>query len=289
MPSFRCPVCQQRLSATDKQWRCANNHSFDVAKEGYLNLLLANKKKTRDPGDNAEMMQHRRRFLESGAYQFLPARMSELLGKFSDQTDAGEALDLGSGEGYYTAQLQKRLTGWQWHGLDISKPGVRMAAKRYPNLMFSVASSHDLPLEKKSQRVVTQVFAPANIDEVCRVLVPGGVYITVNPGPEHLWELKQHLYDTPHRHKTEVLEDGRLEMVAEEVVSQTLSLSDQKHMLDLFVMTPYYWNVGYQRQQQLQVLEQLETTASFHIAVYRRKPDSPGRYWEVAENSSSTG
>lgn len=289
MVSYCCPVCQQALHPNDRQWRCPQGHSFDQAKEGYLNLLLTNQKKTRDPGDNAEMMNHRRLFLELGLYRFMPERIIVLILEHASETQSKEALDLGSGEGYYTNLLQSGLPNLRWHGVDISKPGVRMAAKKYRDTSYAVASSYELPLQKRSQSIVTQVFAPSSLDEVCRVLETGGLYVAVNSGPEHLWGLKQRLYDTPRQHETATISDDRLTLVSEEVLTNEVVLSDSEQMHNLFVMTPFYWNVGQERQKELEELQRLETSLSFHIAVYRREKDAPTRYWEVKENSSSTG
>jgi len=66
-----CPNCKSALHRSDKVLICENGHSFDVAKEGYVNLLLANRKKSLNPGDNKIMMNAREAFLSIGFYDFL--------------------------------------------------------------------------------------------------------------------------------------------------------------------------------------------------------------------------
>jgi len=49
-------------------------HSFDIASQGYANLLPVQHKRSRDPGDSKEMVAARRRFLTAGFYSRLPLR-----------------------------------------------------------------------------------------------------------------------------------------------------------------------------------------------------------------------
>ncbi|MGV6859039.1 MAG: putative RNA methyltransferase [bacterium] len=293
MPSFhslRCPVCAASLAPSDnseKVYKCPANHSFDVAREGYLNLLLAHKKKTADPGDNARMLEARRRFLEAGHYRFLPEKLVQLLpqvlGEGNDDSALG-ALDVGCGEGYYTGVLQQGLPGLAWSGLDISRAGIRMAARRYRETPFVVGSSYQLPFESASQSVVLQVFAPSSADEVRRVLKPGGVFITVNPAPEHLLGLKKKLYASPKRHQSTRLDVEGLELLDEQELSQDITLDDSGELQDLFMMTPFYWTVGHQRQKELALINRLQTPLAFDVAVYRRKSRfNPGSLWGVKD------
>ncbi|MGB0987591.1 MAG: putative RNA methyltransferase, partial [Pseudoalteromonas spongiae] len=68
---YFCPMCQTPLADDTHRLICANNHSFDKAKEGYINLLPVQNKKSKDPGDNKEMVMARRAFLARGHYNFL--------------------------------------------------------------------------------------------------------------------------------------------------------------------------------------------------------------------------
>ena len=40
MVNLRCPVCAGALEKRAGASRCPKNHSFDIAKSGYVNLLL---------------------------------------------------------------------------------------------------------------------------------------------------------------------------------------------------------------------------------------------------------
>ncbi|WP_396424548.1 hypothetical protein LLNCDO702_07280 [Lactococcus lactis subsp. lactis] len=126
---INCPVCSHLLIKEQNTYKCENNHTFDLAKEGYLNLLL-NAKKT--SGDSKEMMAARRDFLAKGYYEKLSDRVNQRLKK-SHLTDQA-ILDIGCGEGYYLSRCQKEIApkASNFYGMDISKLGIRMAAKKNP-------------------------------------------------------------------------------------------------------------------------------------------------------------
>ena len=92
---FTCPVCKGGLVGKQTA-KCLQGHSFDVARQGHLNLLMSNAKGKRH-GDDSAMVQARSRFLDKGYYAPLRDKISEVLG--SGHT----VLDSGCGEGYYTA------------------------------------------------------------------------------------------------------------------------------------------------------------------------------------------
>lgn len=51
MNLLMCPVCREALSLTEKTWRCSGNHSYDMAKQGYVNLHVVQHKHSKNPGD----------------------------------------------------------------------------------------------------------------------------------------------------------------------------------------------------------------------------------------------
>ena len=93
-----CPLCEHPLERGAKTWRCLKGHSFDVAREGYVNLLPVQHKNSREPGDDLQMVTARREFLHAGHYQPLRDAMLEALAPLG----ARSLLDIGCGEGYYT-------------------------------------------------------------------------------------------------------------------------------------------------------------------------------------------
>ena len=143
---FSCPLCHARLTRSEKSYACPQGHQFDMAKEGYVNLLPVQHKRSRDPGDSAEMMQARRAFLDAWLSKRVRERVAQLLDHTLTQR-ASALLDIGCGEGYYTARFAEIAAGKgaQTTGLDVSKAAIRAAAKRYAGVMLCVASSHRLP------------------------------------------------------------------------------------------------------------------------------------------------
>jgi len=200
---WNCPICKQPLFAHQRNYQCENRHSFDQAKEGYVNLLLVNKKKSQDPGDSKAMLDSRRRFLQQGFYAPLAEALAQQINThFVDHAEPLRICDAGCGEGYYLGQLQQSLSqDCVLQGSDIAKPAMKMAAKQYPDIHFAVASSYDLPLADQSIDTLIRVFAPVADEEALRVLKPNGLYLWAYPAEYHLFGLRQLVYDDPKPHE----------------------------------------------------------------------------------------
>ena len=278
MLPITCPVCRCVLDQHAKAWSCANRHSFDVAREGYVNLLLAQQKNSPAPGDSAESLQARRAFLDAGHY----APLREALRSLARELGARRILDLGCGEGYYTSALidadRERDAGSaaEVAGLDIAKPAIQLAAKRYrglSGLTWLVGSGASLPFADQSLDLVTQLFTQLHASELRRVIAPTGHLVIVTPGPEHLWSLRAGLFETVQAHEPEKflgeLGDGftldhRLD------ISNELDL-DQQSLRSLLAMTPYVWKARPEKRAQLEASSGLRTTAHFTVLVVKRR------------------
>lgn len=268
--SFTCPLCHAPLLRTDTFYVCPQRHQFDIAKEGYVNLLPVQHKRSRDPGDSAEMMQARRAFLDAGHY--LPLRQT--LGELLDARLPAKAyalLDIGCGEGYYTHAFAEiaRQHGAETFGLDVSRAAVRAAAKRYPQAMFCVASSHRLPFDAQTLDAVVRIYAPCKGEELARVVKPEGWVITAAPGPRHLVELKGLIYDEVQLHapQSEKLEGFTLREQRSLGYRMTLSGSEAVALLQ---MTPFAWRAKPQVWETLQEMAQFSCEADFSIQCWQR-------------------
>lgn len=262
--SWRCPLCHTALERSDSRFCCPQGHQFDRAKEGYVNLLPVQHKRSRDPGDNAEMIQARRAFLDAGHYQPLRDAICARL-----QAIAPAALlDIGCGEGYYTHAFGEYAQ--EAFGLDVSKTAIRIAAKRYPNVQFCVASSQRLPFTDNSMDAVVRIYAPCNPEELARVVRPGGYTITATPGPRHLLELKGLIYDEVRLHAlhSETLPGFRL--VDSEALAYPMTLSG-KEADALLQMTPFAWRAIPDVRQQLAVQTQFECQTDFALHIWQRE------------------
>ena len=264
---FSCPVCTAPLTRQPGRYVCANGHSFDIAKEGYVNLLPANQMHSKAPGDDKEMTAARSRFLEGGWYSPLRDKLCQLITETCGPAPC--LLDAGCGEGWYTAELAKAVAarGGRAAGVDLSKPAVKKAAKRCKDAEFAVASVYHLPLADASVDVLVDCFSPLAAGEFRRVLRPEGRFLYVVPGAKHLWELKQVLYDAPYENeeKTETYPGFAHEEVVP--VETRMELRETQAILDLFRMTPYYWKTPKAGAERLAALEALTVTASFRIHV----------------------
>jgi len=268
-----CPVCTATLTQIGRCLSCANNHSFDLAKEGYTNLLLVNQKNSKAPGDSKLMLSARRDFLQAGYYQPLADKIIEMLRPYLLGSDS-YFLDCGCGEGYYSEQIYRALMP-NIRGIDIARDGVRLAAKRFKSLLladaanaqFAVASSFNLPLPEHQLDAILQVFAPVSESELRRVLKSDGVYCDVSPGPKHFTQLKQQIYREAREHEMPVLASG-FTLLSEERVSFEIELKHNIDLQNLLMMTPLYWKGSVTAKTRLMAMDSFTLSIDFVLRLY---------------------
>lgn len=270
--TYQCPLCHHSLTLHQRSYHCANHHQFDQAKEGYVNLMPVQHKRSKDPGDNKAMMQARRRFLDGAHYHPMRSAVSDLCSRYLVNTNH-QLLDIGCGEGYYTQYIASALLEQSpqanTYGLDISKTAIRFAAKRYPQVEFVVASSHRLPFADKSLNAIVRIYAPCKTEELQRVLDDNGVVITVTPAARHLYQLKALIYPQVQLHnETAEIIDG-FELKHQESLHYTMTLSGTE-AFDLLQMTPFAWRASDQLRHDLPLTPQFECEADFMIRVYQK-------------------
>ena len=264
-----CPVCSHLLIKEQNTYKCENNHTFDLAKEGYLNLLL-NAKKT--SGDSKEMMAARRDFLAKGYYEKLSDRVNQRLKK-SHLTDQA-ILDIGCGEGYYLSRFQKEIApkASNFYGMDISKLGIRMAAKKNPMIHWLVANFAKLPFKEKSVSTVLSMFAEYSVPEIDRILTDDGNIIIVRAANNHLIELKNIIYPEIHEKvKTSSIKTFPGFCVEQENFSYKVTIQSIEDLLSLLLMTPHYWKIKPEGIENLKKFEFLEVTISIEIDLLKRQ------------------
>ena len=233
-----CPNCALSLQLSATGATCVNGHSFDRGRGGYFNLHVGGRlTAATTPGDTPDALYARRRFLGAGHYAPIAAALASALGE-----PDGPVLDVGCGEGYYLSQLD--LT--DLYGLDVAKSAVQMAARLLPDAQFVVGSAYRLPVLDRSLAAVMSVFAPHPFEEFERVLRPGGRWVTVTPGPNHLQEMRPVLSGESERKAAERL--ARRAVEPEEAQSARrlefqMELSAEA-LRDLFYMTPIRWQAG---------------------------------------------
>jgi 23S rRNA (guanine745-N1)-methyltransferase len=269
---WSCPACSTLLLLENRHWRCSHGHSFDIAKEGYVNLLLANQKHSSEPGDNKLMINGRRRFLEQGYYAPMAQQIAKLLVTHSRLKNM-LLHDAGCGEGYYLQKVVESLRSngieVQGCGNDISKVAIQKASKQYSGLHFAVASSFNLPKASESIDAVMQIFAPASAEEIFRILKPDGFWLQVTPGPSHLLELKQSLYTEPALHEVSPQAPTGFIQRQQESLTLALELGDIQSRQNLLEMTPFYWTAKV--AEKLNIVDSLNrVTAEFIFTVMQK-------------------
>jgi 23S rRNA (guanine745-N1)-methyltransferase len=281
---FACPVCGEPLSEGARPIRCDNGHSYDRAREGYVNLLLANQRRSREPGYSKEMMDGRRRFFDSGYYEPLADGVARLVTSY---LPAGRSvvLDAGCGEGYYLRRLAQVLGAdasneVARYGLDLSKPGIRQAARRDPDGHYAVAGTFRMPVLDAVVDVLLTHFSPVSPADFHRVVAPEGIVLVGGPGEGHLYDFKKLIYDEPSRHEpSDTLHPAEgFEPVAEHRITYPLKVRGQGHVADLLLMTPYFWSAPAELRERLSYLDALDTEVDVVVQIYRRisiEPDSP--------------
>ena len=267
------PLCGGALSPQAGSLRCPAGHCFDVAREGYTYLLPVNRRHSKSPGDDKAMAAARSAFLYKGWYAPLRDALCKL--SVSLTGDAPAVLDTGCGEGYYTAGVYRALLeagkAPRMAGIDISKFILRYAARREKGVEFAVASSYRLPVADGSVNILLNCFSPLALEEFRRVLRPGGTFLYVVPAADHLWELKEVLYERPYpnEEKETPYEDFTYEAIVP--VDGRIRLENQADIHALFQMTPYYWKTPKEGAERLASLDTLDCRIAFRVHIFRKK------------------
>jgi len=261
-----CPVCGAQLNQQERTFLCPNRHSFDMARQGYVNLLTVQQKHSLAPGDTREQVLSRRQFLEAGYYAPIAETLILTAKKYGV---TGEILDIGCGEGYYSARLADAM-GLPLTGLDISKEAVRCAAAKYKNARWLCATAAHIPVPDGAAGLVTSLFALTLPEEFHRVLAPEGLYFQVLAAEDHLLGLKSIIYDQLHRKEKDTVPElpgfARLESIP---IRFDFSVEGEQ-IRNLFSMTPHVFRIGRAGADRLAQTEHLDDTASCVLNVFRR-------------------
>ena len=260
-----CPICGLKLDRIERGYRCEKNHSFDMARQGYVNLLPVQQKRSLHPGDTREQVLGRRAFLESGCY----APISDTLNQTAaDLGASGPILDVGCGEGYYSARLAAHLNA-ELTGLDISKEAVRCAAAKYKGPQWLCGTAAHLPVADGSAGIVTSLFALTMAEEFKRVLRPGGLFFQVLAAEDHLLGLKSIIYpELKFKEKDTVPEVPGFQLVKSVPIRFTFTVEGDQ-VQNLLGMTPHVFRITKEGAARLAATEKLTDTASAVLNVYK--------------------
>lgn len=258
-----CPICKEELSKQVKQLKCDNNHSFDIAKQGYTNLLVRQSSKIK--GDSKEMLQAREYIQNKGFYQELSDAIIDSISPYKKEA----LLDIGCGIGYYTSNIEKTYNN-QIIGIDIAKDALKIASRTNKEITYIVASNSELPVKDQSIDMVVNIFSPIYEEEAVRVLKNDGVIVVVSPNENHLIEMKEVIYDSiikkdEHRN---LLHHSSITLLESKDIEYIKTV--QKEELEkLFLMTPHYWTSSIKGKERLAQISSIDLTFDFNISIYK--------------------
>jgi 23S rRNA (guanine745-N1)-methyltransferase len=263
---LRCPHCAADLAVSERSVRCGAGHTFDIARQGYINLLPGDAR----PGtaDTTDMARARREFLESGWY-------APIAGQLADRAAGpGPVVDAGGGTGYYLSAVLDSAPGEVGLALDISKHAARIAARAHPRAMAAVVDLwRPLPVRTGSVGVLLNVFAPRNGPEFRRILRPDGRLVVVTPTERHLAELAPLGLLSVDRRKDERLRDtlgGDFELV--DTIARTMVLRLPHRAIEQVVaMSPSAHHIPAEllRKRVRELPEPYEVTAAVTVSTFR--------------------
>ena len=312
MSLFICPLCQSPLQPADHTWRCDGSlnpkqttHPFDVARQGYVNLLPVQQKKSKAPGDSQQSIEARKRFLNAGHYQplndLICQKMTALLmakkASLKQKNKPINWLDIGCGEGYYTqamaqtgmdmliaadiskpavvelARTSKALGRLWYQGAEEAKEDGTYAAAIYP----LVTSAAHLPLRAHSINGISSIFSPILPAAFNEALSDAGYLIIAKPDIGHLATMREALFDDVREHDSDKFLDELapyFQLLETHHVSSKLSLAAEA-LADLMTMTPYAYRARSEKRQTLlaEVAAQpFATEAKFVIYILQKMP-----------------
>jgi 23S rRNA (guanine745-N1)-methyltransferase len=294
-----CPVCSQALKRTEKQFCCENNHQFDVAKQGYVNLLQPQYKKSKQPGDSQEMVEARFRFLNEAYYEPLSDKLNQLIAKdlstkvLSNKEPGNNAyhiVDAGSGEGYYTQRLYDHLNDAKDAlgqpvspkpvtskpvipkviGFDISQRAVKASCRRSRSIQWMTATSSHIPVASHTQDAVLCLFSRIVPEEFSRILKKNGILYVASTGSSHLIELRNMLYQNVKQsayNPNSTLSERftPLDESFNENVHYKIEVNSRQAINDLLLMTPHYWRATESAKQVIQAMDTVSVTVDIRL------------------------
>lgn len=267
-----CPICRAPLMLHQRTYACQNRHSYDVSKDGHVNLHVVQHKNSHSAGDTAISVQARKRFLAQGFY----APLQDKIAQITKELSVNLVLDIGCGEGYYTAALAQHAK--QVIGLDIAKPAIITAAKTHKNqeigkrITWVVGTGAMLPVADDSVEMCTSFFSPLPKVQILNALKSGGYLLMATPAPRHLYAFRQRLFDAVRLHNP----DKFIQTLAPEFVlinrwqiDAPMTL-DNDSLSDLMDMTPYAYKATLTKKTALKAERKLDVMASFCVCLFQK-------------------
>ena len=278
--NLACPIDKLELLNKGNYYQCVNGHSFDIAKQGYVNLLPVQHKKSKNPGDSKAMVQARTRFLDAGFYLPISALLSEIIFQQLDINSDNCIFDAGCGEGYYLQQVIAAAldTNSKFHfsfiGMDISKPAVLTASKRNKQASWIVGTNSQPPFINDSVDLIFSVFGFHSFIGFKNILKPESKLILVEPGKKHLHELRDIIYTEPSSEKSVSASSDEKDyrLIDTKTLEFKIHLNNNPQILDLLSMTPHLFRANSEGKAIIENMDSLDLTADIIFKIYEYNP-----------------
>jgi len=277
--NLTCPLDGAPFGPFTPPLVCPNGHNFDVARQGYVHLLPVQNKKSREPGDSQAMIEARTRFLNAGIYAPISERLNAVALNNLTATDTFCAVDAGCGEGYYLDRFAAALSAdgrvatATLIGLDIAKPAVIAATRRNKAITWLVASNNNPALLPQSVDMVLCMFGFPIYDVFQRILKPDGRLILVDPGPDHLRQLREVIYPEVRISpppSTAKAEQAGFQLLDTQSLRYDTTELNRAQIADLLVMTPHLYRAPKAGKEAAARLERLTPTVDVVFRVFSR-------------------
>lgn len=277
--NLACPIDGKSLEHIDKQLVCENGHTYDIARQGYVNLLPVQYKRSKEPGDSKVMVSARTQFLDTGVYQPIAAVVNELvLEQIINDKDVC-IMDAGCGEGYYFNLLLNFLSddpreiNLSLVGLDISKDAIIQSTKRNKRISWVVGTNRQPPVLEKSVDIILCMFGFLSIDAFSKLLKPGGKIILVEPASRHLQELRKIIYSEVRTKSLSVenlFKDSGFSLLKTEALHYNVKLSSNDQINQLLVMTPHFYRASKEGREAACKLQEIDITIDVNFSVLQK-------------------
>jgi 23S rRNA (guanine745-N1)-methyltransferase len=275
VPFLACPLCAAELHLADGTLRCPQSHTFDVARQGYVNLVSG--KGSALPGDTAAMVAARSRFLGAGHFGPIVRAVVAAAQRALADRPTGCVVDIGAGVGHYLAPVLDALPGRIGLALDVSKFALRRAARAHPRVgAIGCDAWQGLPVRTGSAALVLSIFAPRNPAEIHRILSEDGILIVVSPTTRHLielvWQLDLLKIEPEKQERIEAAIAPYCQLSSEDDWEFTMSLT-HGDIVSAVGMGPSSWhtNVAVLHDRVRMLDDPMPVTASVIVSSYRRR------------------
>jgi 23S rRNA (guanine745-N1)-methyltransferase len=256
---FQCPICKSVMIVEDNGTICCSkNHSFDIAKQGYVNFMT----KPVHTMYGKELFESRYEIIQSGLYDQVHEKIAEIIG-----VETKTILDTGCGEGTHLVKISEQLNSdLVLVGIDISKEGILTAAKHYEEKIWCVGDLAKSPFQEQTFDCILNFLSPANYDEFQRLLKPNGKVIKVVPQEGYLQQLRKQAFaqtEKEYYSNEQTVNRFKEQFSKAKVHRVTYTKALQQHLVQkLLEMTPLGWHI-----KNLDEMKVLEITIDLDILV----------------------